>query len=491
MTSKSTTTPKLRMKQFAQEWKPHKQQKDAVKWLLEHPEAALFADPGVGKTSITLAAISFLKKRGHINKVLVIAPRRVCHRVWPAEVKKWKDFCHLKVSVVHGNNKLEALQEEADIYCINPEGLKWLFEQAKPGTRAWKKLGFDLLVVDELTKFKHSDSQRFKMLKAALHNFGRRWGLTGTPAANGLIDLFGQMYVIDTGASLGQYVTNFRSNFFMPTGYGWKPTKNGEQKIYEAIADSVMRIDSSHLDLPKLVDVPIYIDLPDDAMKLYLELETNLMADLSEGRVVAANVAVASGKCRQVTAGGLYLDESLMKPKKSVRVVKTRTGRQFLDVHSERIEAFRDLVEELQHQPLLVGFEFDHSLSQAKREFGDSLPFIAGGVSDRVADEICERWNEAEIEILFGQPASMGHGLNLQGGNCSHVCWYTPTWDYELYDQFVKRVHRQGNKAQRVFVYHILARGTIDEVVWRGRAYKGKKQQSLFDALKELRRSRN
>lgn len=487
--SRSTTTPKLRMKQFAEEWIPHSKQKEGIAWLLKHPEGGVFADPGVGKTSIALGALKILFKKKVAKKVLVIAPRRVCWRVWPAEVKKWHDFNHFKVEVLHGYNKDEALEREADIYCINPEGLKWLFDKAKPGTKAWKKLGFDTLIVDELTKFKHTDSQRFKLLKGALHTFDRRWGLTGTPAANGLIDLFGQMQIIDLGQSLGQYITHFRSKHFMPTGYGWKPSKTGEQSIYKAISPYVLRVDSSHLDLPKVVERVIEIDLPPDAMKLYIELETNLLSDIEEGRIIAANSAVASGKCRQVTAGGIYLDEALIKPGKNKKVLKTDAGRLYVETHRERLEAFTDLVDELQHQPMLVGFEYGHSLAQAQSVYKD-LPYIAGGTTDKRADEICDAWNENEIELLFGHPAAMGHGLNMQGGHCSHVCWYTPTWDYEYYDQFVRRVIRQGNKSDRVFIYHILARGTIDEVVWRGRSHKGKRQQSLFDALKDLRKRR-
>ena len=211
-------------------WKPHAYQKKGIKFLLENACAALFLDPGLGKTSITLGAIKILLAKGLMRKVLIIAPLRVCHSVWPKEIEKWQDFSKLRIEVLHGKDKDAALKRDADIYLINPEGLDWLLKTEKTKTvsaktgkertkvtvnvREFKKLGFDTLVIDELTKFKHTNSSRFKALMQVHKTFGRRWGLTGSPASNGLLDLFGQAYILDEGRALGPYISHYRMKYF-------------------------------------------------------------------------------------------------------------------------------------------------------------------------------------------------------------------------------------------------------------------------------------
>lgn len=488
--SKSVTRYKGLFVQSPEQWKPHKLQKDAVKWLLEHASGALFADPGVGKTSVTLAALSILFKKKVAKKVLVIAPRRVCHEVWPDEIAKWKDFNHLRVEVIHGPKKDEALARDADIYCVNPEGLEWLFGRdmspAKQMKR-WLKLGFDTLVVDELSKFKHYRTKRFKLIKPFLPTFKRRWGLTGSPAANGLMDLFGEMYMLDDGAALGRYITHFRNTYFTKSydGFSWDLREGAETEIYNRINPTVMRIDSSHLDLPKLVDRLVKVELDDKSFKTYLELENLLITEMDEGIITAANSAVASAKCRQIASGGIYLSDEIKHKKKNVR----KAGDRFwLPIHEAKLDALETLVDELNGKPILVAYEFQHDVEHIKDRFGD-LPRIGGGVSDAEAAEISREWKQGKIPVLLGQPSSMAHGLNFQG-QCQHVAWFSLTWDYELYDQFIKRVHRQGNKFSRVFVHHIMSKGTIDEAVYGALRSKASGQQALFDALKLLRKER-
>jgi hypothetical protein len=229
MTSKSITTSKRLSRQSPLKWSPLPYMRRAVKFLLEHGAAILMLDPGLRKTSITLAAFSFLKKQGVARKMLVIAPLKACYQVWPAEVAKWKDFNHLRIVVLHGPKKEQLLQQDADVYVINPEGLEWLVMGARNcsrhafSSRRWAAFAFDTLAIDELTKFKHSRGVRFKVLKLVLGTFTRRWGLTGSPAANGLLDLFGQCYVIDMGNALGQFITHYRFKYFYnPDGQGWK-----------------------------------------------------------------------------------------------------------------------------------------------------------------------------------------------------------------------------------------------------------------------------
>lgn len=477
----------------APEWKPHKYQKTAVKFLLEHQSAGLLLDPGLGKTSVTLAAFSFLKKRGLASKMLVVAPLRPCYLVWPAEIDEWKDFKHLRYVVLHGKDKEAKLEEDADVYIINPEGLEWLLgaRNGKVNFKRWKQLGFDTLVLDELTKWKHSKGKRFKMMKQVLTTFQRRWGLTGTPAPNGLLDLFGQIYMLDGGNALGQYVTHYRVSYFVnPDGKGWKwvPQPGAPERIYEKLKPLCLRMEANdYLDLPQRVDQRFFIDMPDKIVEIYEGLEDDLIAKIDEGLIVASNAASASSKLRQLCNGAMYVDDdvaSLVRGKK----------RTVMNFHDLKIEAVQELLEELSGQPLLLAYEFNHDLARLLEAFGKDTPYIGSGVSMKRTKEIEVAWNLGELPLLLGQPASMGHGLNFQRGNAAHVAWFSMFWDLELYDQFVKRILRQGNKALRVFNHHFIMRRpegpTIDQLVYMAQRRKERGQQALSDALKDMRSAR-
>lgn len=475
-------------------WQPHAYQKKAVKFLLEHAASALFLDPGLGKTSITLAAVKLLKQKKLLDKVLLIAPLRVCYSVWPKEVSKWTDFGGLKVAVLHGPRKEEALKSEADVYVINPEGLDWLLQAKKTKTaqgktkvdvdlRRFKNLGFDTLVVDELSKFKHTNTNRFKGLKLVLNTFRRRWGLTGSPASNGLLDLFGQCYVLDQGRTLGPYISHYRMKYFVPShdGFSWNIREGAEQEIYERLSPLALRMAADdYLDMPTLIENNIRVDLPDNVMVMYNQLEEDLIAKIDAKVVVASTAAAASMKCRQVANGGLYLD-----PEVQALVKLPKSKREWVNLHTEKVDALADLIDELQGSPLLVAYDFEHDLDRLREKLGQDVPYIGGGVSAKRSAELEQLWNAGKLPVLLGHPQAMAHGLNLQEmGN--HVCWHSLTWDYELYDQFIRRVLRQGNKAKKVFCHHIMARGTVDEVVLAAVKSKRKGQNALFDALKKL-----
>ena len=484
-------------KPSAKPWTPHAYQKKAVKFLLEHAAGALFLDPGLGKTSITLATIKMLKQKKVLDKVLLIAPLRVCYSVWPKEVDKWSDFNGIKVVVLHGPNKDELLKVEADVYVINPEGLEWLLQVKKTKTptgktkvdvdlRHWKQLGFDTLVVDELSKFKHTNTNRFKAIKLVLNTFRRRWGLTGSPASNGLLDLFGQCFILDQGRTLGPYISHYRMKYFVPShdGFSWNIREGAEQEIYERLNPLALRMAADdYLDMPTLIENNIRVDLPEPVRRVYDQLEDDLIAKLNDKVVVASNAAAASMKCRQVANGGIYIDpevESLVKLPKSKR--------EWVNLHHEKVDALADLIEELQGSPLLVAYDFEHDLDRLRERLGQDVPYIGGGVSAKRSAELEKAWNAGHLPVLLGHPQAMAHGLNLQEvGN--HVCWHSLTWDFELYDQFIRRVLRQGNKSKKVFVHHIMARGTVDEVVLAAVKSKRKGQNALFDALKKLRKS--
>jgi SNF2 family DNA or RNA helicase len=475
-------------------WTPHKYSLKAVKFLLEHAAAGLFLDPGLGKTSITYAAIKMLLKKKVVKKVLIIAPLRVCHLVWPAEQKKWKDFSGLRVIVLHGPDKDQLLQQDADIYVINPEGLDWLTQVVKtrsPRTgkvsvsvdlKRFKKFGFDLLVVDELSKFKHTSSGRFKILKKIRGTFSRIWGLTGSPAPNGLLDLFGQCFILDGGRSLGTFITNYRMKYFIKdhSGFGWDLTPGSDQLIYERIAPLVLRMSAEdYLDMPDLIENRIRVDLPEKARIIYDKVEADLFAAIDKRIVVASTAAVASVKCRQIANGGIYLEPELEQLLKGFK-----PKREWVNLHTAKIEALQDLVDELQGKPLFVAYDFEHDMDRIKTAFGDDIPFIGSGVNMKKTKEIEKAWNDGKIPLLFAHPQAVAHGLNLQESG-SHVCWHSLTWDYELWDQFIRRIYRQGSKASHVTVHCIIARDTIDESIIGAIKSKRKGQNALFEALKE------
>lgn len=477
-------------------WQPHPYQKKAVRFLLEHAASALFLDPGLGKTSITLAAVKLLKQKGVLNKVLLIAPLRVCYSVWPKEVEKWSDFGGLKVSILHGPHKDDHLKEEADIYVINPEGLDWLFQVTKTktaqgktrvsiDTKRWKKLGFDTLVIDELSKFKHTNTNRFKALKLVLGTFQRRWGLTGSPAPNGLMDLFGQCYVLDQGRTLGPYITHYRMKYFVPSydGFNWELREGADKEIYERLAPLALRMAATdYLDMPTLIENNIKVTLPDKIMEIYDRLENDLIARLDAKLVVASTAAAASVKCRQVANGGIYID-----PEVEALVKLPKSKREWVNLHTEKVDALADLIDELQGSPLLVAYDFAHDLDRLREKLGKDIPYIGGGVSAKRSAELERDWNAGKLPYLFGHPQSIAHGLNLQEVG-HHVCWHSMTWDYELYDQFIRRILRQGNKSKKVFVHHIIAQGTVDEVMLCSVKSKRRGQNALFDALKKIRK---
>lgn len=472
------THTKGRLQRSAKPWVPHAYQKKAVKFLIERGAGGLLLDPGLGKSSITLAAFDILRKQKLENKALIIAPLRVAHSVWPVEVEKWSQFEHLKVTVLHGSHKEKALLEDADIYVINFDGLQWLTENNR--LDGLIKRGVKCLVIDELSKMKHTNTRRFKLLKPYLARFTRRWGLTGSPAPNGLMDLFGQAYVLDEGRSLGRYITHFRMEYFYQTGYGgytWTPREGADEAIYERLRPLVLRMDAKdYLDLPEQIVNIIRVDLPDKVRKHYDLMEDEAFTVLSNEKVVtAANAAAAMNKCSQIANGGVYTTEG------------DDLHQSVEEMHTVKVEALQDLVEELQGQPLLVAYEFKHDIARIQKALGAGVPYIGGGVSAKRAAALEQSWNANQLRVLLGHPASIGHGLNLQGGQARHVCWFGIPWDYELYDQFIRRVLRQGNENDHVTVHHIVARSTVDEAKLKALRGKRRTQNHLLDALKEYR----
>jgi SNF2 family DNA or RNA helicase len=455
-----------------QEWKPHAYQARAVSWLAGRNSAALFLDPGLGKTSSTLGAFTFLKERKMAKRMLVIAPKRVCYLVWRQEGEKWAQFNDLKFSLLHGPKKEDALKEEADVYLINPEGVPWLIKQFK-STREFADK-FDTLTIDELTKFKNSRSKRFKALYPYASACTRRWGLTGTPAPNGLEDLFGQMKMLDDGNALGKYITRFRDKYFVPgfDGYSYKPRQGAEEAIQERLKDTALRMKAEdYLDLPPLVDDVRTIQLDPKARKQYDQMKKEMVADLDGGTISADNAAATYSKLKQMAGGAVYRIDKEGK-------------RQWERIHDAKLDALEELVDELAGQPVLVAYEFNHELERILERFGD-IPYLGNGTTDAQAVQIERDWNAGKIPVLPVHPASTGHGLNLQQGSAKHVCWFNPTWDFELYDQLIRRLYRQGTQADRIFNHILAVENSIDFLVINAVKDKDTTQARLVQGLAE------
>lgn len=451
---------------MSEPWTPRDYQIRAVELMLENPAAGLFADPGLGKTSCALMAWTVFQRAHPKWKMLVIAPRHVVHNVWRQEAKKWSDFSHLRFAVLHGPKKAQALKEDADIYLINPEGLPWLLQQ-----RGWKIP--QVLVVDESTKFKHTNTQRFKLLRTMLDAFARRYILAGKPVPNGLHDLFGQIFILDGGARLGKFVSHFRKNYCYQSGFGgfkWKVLPEKEAEIQAKVIDITLRLDKrEHLkDLPPLVENVVAVDLPHEAMDQYMELEKEFILQLREGEVSAMSAGAATAKLRQLTSGAVYLTDD------------DAAGR-WAPVHEAKLDALDAILSEREYQPTLVAYQFNHTADRILAAYPDAV--ILSRLSDKKAERALAEWNKGEVPILVVHPASAAHGLNLQGGSDALV-WFDPTYDLEHDDQLIARLWRQGQK-HTVVNHRLVASNTIDEAIVAALRGKDRSQNQFLDALKK------
>jgi len=447
-------------------YEPHPYQIHAIEKMLEEPAVGLLMDPGLGKTSCTLAAFSLLKEASIVKNMLVICPLRPMYETWPAELEKWDDFGNLSYVMLHGKNKGKSLRQDYDIYLINPEGLKWLDDYA------W---AFDMLVVDESTRFKNNKSNRFKILKRRLKEFIRRYILSGTPAPNGLVDLWSQIYILDGGLALGKFVTHYRRKYFFPliqndnVVYKWGLSAGSEELIQQRIAPITIRLDQAdYLKLPDLVIQDKYVTLPTKAMKIYKEMEKEFIVELKKTKIITAvNSAAMTNKIRQIANGGLY----------------TSIKKDWETIHNEKTKLTAEIVDELAGQRVLISYDFRHDRERLMKGLKEFDPrYIGGGVSQSEAKKRLEDWESGEYPVLLGHPASVSHGLNLQAGN--HIILHSLTWNLEDYDQFIKRLWRQGQD-KPVFVYRVIVRGTIDETIVNALAGKGRTQKSLLDGLRK------
>lgn len=447
-------------------YKPHDYQKYATEFILSHPVAAVFLSMGLGKTVLSLDAIEqLIYDRLEVSKVLVIAPLRVAKVTWSDEIKKWENLSHLRYNVCVGTEKerIEALNQDADIYIINRENLQWLVE--KSGV----PFEFDMVVIDELSSFKNWNSKRVKAFMQIRPRVKRVVGLTGTPSPNGMMDLFAQFKCLDMGERLGRFITQYRNAYFIPDRmngpivYSYALRPGAEEAIYEKISDITISMKAlDHLKMPELISnrYPVYMD--DKEVELYESLKKDMIIEYKEDDdVTAANAAALSGKLCQMANGAVYSD-----------------NKDTVHIHDRKLDALEDIIEAAQG-PILLCYWFKHDLERIEKR----LQELKVTYSRIVTEDNIRNWNNGKYDVGLIHPASAGHGLNLQNAS-NTVVWFGLTWSLELYQQTNARLWRQGQKEKTVVVQHIVTAGTIDEDILEALTNKDASQDKLINAVK-------
>ena len=446
------------------EFIPHKYQKMAIQKVIDTPRVGLFLDMGLGKTVITLTAIDQLMYWDfEIEKVLVIAPLRVAEDTWSRECQKWEHLKHIKIVKVLGkeSQREKAICKKGDIYIINRENIVWLVEYLK---QIGKKWFFDMTVIDELSSFKSPKSQRFKALKKYIMLSKRVVGLTGTPAPNGFMDLWSQLYLIDGGERLGKTLTYYREKYFMPnqrnatTIFNYTVKKGAENAIKQQISDICMSMQANDwLDLPQRMDLLQAVQFSELERKRYEKFEKDSYLQFLNEEITANSAAALTNKLLQYCNGAVYTQDG---------------GR--VEVNRKKLERLEEIVDTANGQPILCFYNFRFDCDSIIKKF----PFAVKleGEND------IKNWNDGNIPLLLVHPKSAGHGLNLQqGGNI--IVWFGLNWSLELYQQANARLHRQGQQ-KAVIIHHLIVEGTIEERVFQSLQKKENVQEGLLQALK-------
>ena len=458
------------------EFRPHSYQRHCINKILETKKLGLFLDMGLGKTVTTLTAVKELKyNRFQVCKVLVIAPKKVAEGTWTKEAAKWDHTKMLRVSPVLGSQakRIRALNTPADLYVINRENVCWLVDYYR---NAWP---FDMVVIDESSSYKSHSAKRFKALAGISSRISRMVELTGTPSPNGLADLWSQVYLLDGGERLGKRYSQFRERYFQPDKrgadgmvYSYEAKPGTEESILAKISDICISMKAEdYLELPDLTYHEVLVELDKKSWKAYQDLERKMILELPEDDelISVTSAAALSNKLLQLANGAVY-DED----------------RQVHEVHDCKIEAFLELVESLQGKPVLVFYNYQHDRERILKALAKSGLRIRELKTTQDEDD----WNAGRIDILLTHPASSAYGLNLQqGGN--HVIWFGLTWNYELYTQANKRLHRQG-QVNKVIIHHLVSTGTRDEDVMAALRRKDDVQNWVMESLKaRIRRIRD
>lgn len=451
---------RTRSEGFLMRYEPHFYQTYTKEFILSHKEAAIFLDCGLGKTIVSLTAVEeLLHDFFEIGKVLVIAPLRVARDTWPSEIAKWEHTKNIRASVVMGTVKerTAALMKPAEVYIINRENVKWLIEESN------MPMDFDMIVIDELSSFKSYQAKWFRALMKLRPSVKRIVGLTGTPSANGLMDLWAEFRLLDMGKRLGRFISHYRDAYFLPNKrnqqmvFSYKPREGAEDAIYRRIGDITISMRArEYLKMPNLVSNIVHVALDERERKLYDDMKRDMVIAVENKEIDAVSAAALSNKLLQMANGAVYAENG--------KVVR---------LHNRKLDALEDLAESANGKPVLVAYWYKHDLERIKSR----LP-----VQELRSRENIEAWNAGRILLGVIHPASAGHGLNLQFGG-SILVWFGLTWSLELYQQTNARLYRQGQK-DTVVIHHIVAVGTIDEKVMQALERKDKTQTALIDAVK-------
>lgn len=446
---------------------PHEYQKFCIQKILDTPKVGIWQDMGLGKTVTTLTAVRELKyNRFAVRKVLVIAPKKVAEGTWTKEKDKWDHTKILRVSPVLGSQakRIRALNTPADIYITNRENVVWLVDYYR---NSWP---FDMVVVDESSSFKSHSAKRFKALASVSDRIDRMVELTGTPSPNGLDDLWAQVFLLDGGERLEKRYTWFRERYFQPDKrgadgmvYSYAAKPGTERSILDRISDICISMKAEdYLQLPDITYHEIPVELDAKSRKAYEDLEMQMVLSLPDEEDISVTSAAAlSNKILQLANGAIYDEDHAAH-----------------EVHSCKIEAFLELIESLQGKPVLVFYNFQHDRERILKALQKSGLRIRELKTTQDEDD----WNARKIDILLTHPASSAYGLNLQqGGN--HVIWFGLTWNYELYTQANKRLHRQGQE-EKVIIHHLICTGTRDEDVMQALKRKDDVQNWVMESLK-------
>lgn len=460
-------------------------QRRAVEFVKKTRRAGLFLDMGLGKTISTLTAVSDMLEGGVINRVLLVAPLRPAQGVWRQEARKWSHTRHLTFKLLTGNERqrLLALRSQAQVHIINVDNLRWLLNvlRGKVNRHGWP---YDMLVVDESSMFKTPSSKRFTSLRYQVKRFDRRVILTGTPAPKGLLDLWGQMFIVDEGQRLGAQVERYRSRFFTPgkerengsrTQYGYTPDEDAEQKITQLISPVVLTMRAEDwLDLPPTIKQEVYVDLPPKAMGLYRELEQKMFLEMELGSTEALSAASLSSKCWQLANGFIYLDD-------------TQGDKTWQAVHDVKLEALKEVIDGVGGN-VLVAYWFKPDLARLKAAF-PKAPAIVDCKNERQLSRLQAEWNAGKHPVMLVHPQGAGHGLNLEGGG-NVIVFYSMLWSREYYAQVIERIGAARQIAtgrKSVLVKHLIARDTVDEVMLQTQRMRHADERAVFKLLKEYR----
>ena len=452
---------------------PHDYQEDIIDFICSLKRCAVWASMGSGKTVSTLTALDRLSMVEDVYPALILAPLRVARTTWPTEVKRWNHLSHISIKPIVGTQKQRerAAEADADIFTTNYDNLVWL--------RAWygDRWPFKTVVADELTRLKsfriRQGGSRARALGQVAHTHVTRFiGLTGTPAPNGVKDLWGQTWFIDQGERLGRTYSAFEQRWFKRgyDGFSLVAYDHTQEEVQEKLKDVCLTVDAvSAMNVDEPVVRPVYVDLPTPARRVYEEMEKELFAELASGEVIeAANVMVKTQKLLQLANGTMYVDEE----------------HNWEAVHTAKLSALDSIIEEANGMPVLVAYHYRHDLARIQKKFPSAVLLDTDPAT-------IHKWNAGQIPILLAHPASAGHGLNLaDGGNI--LAFFGVNWSLEEYLQIIERIgpmrQKQAGHNRPCLVYPILARDTIDEDVMERLASKRSVQDVLLAAMQRKKR---